>query len=369
MKIAYIVPSLASTAPIFIAKRLSDYFISKGNEVEVFYFDAKYGTNFKCKTTQIKINEPINFDSFDIIHSHMMRPDKYIASYSSKMKKAKTISTIHCNLDDLRFSFGKLISFIYVKKWINWLKIFDCTVQINDYLLNLYKIKLPNSCLIYNGISISSEQDDYSEIEDKIAEFKKQNLSVLCSYSGIVKRKGLKQILELLKTRKDLAYVCIGEGSQKQELIRFASKNKIADRVYFSTFRKNPYYVMKFADVFMIPSYSEGFSLALLEAGNIGSSVVCSDIQAFNLPFSKNDVSFFQLENIKSLSDAVDEALKYKEQKKSSLINKINERFSEQKMFEEYEKEYIKLIGKNNVNNKLVRSGVGGGLYNHNHNI
>lgn len=347
MKIAYILPSLAATAPIFIAKRLTDYFISKGNEVVVFYFDTKKGTDFKCRTTQIKMNEPINFDSFDIVHSHMMRSDKYVAKYSNLIHNAKTVSTIHCNIkDDLFWAYGTFVAFLYEKLWLKWLSKFNATVQINDYLLNLYKIKLPNSCLIYNGISISSEQDDYSEIENKIAEFKKRNLSVLCSYSGIVKRKGLMQILELLKTRKDLAYICIGEGSQKQELIRFASKNKIADRVYFSTFRKNPYYVMKFADVFMIPSYSEGFSLALLEAGNIGSSVVCSDIQAFNLPFSKDDVSFFQLENIKSLSDAVDEALKYKEQKKSSLINKINECFSEQKMFEEYEKEYIKLIEK-----------------------
>lgn len=344
MKIAYIVPSLAATAPVFIAKRLSDYFLSKGNEVEVFYFDAKYGTDFKCKTSQIKMNEPIDFDSFDIIHSHMMRPDKYIAQFSNQIKKAKTVSTIHCNLDDLRFSFGKVISFIYVKKWISWLSHFDCTVQINDYLLDLYKEKLPNSCLIYNGISISSEQDDYSEILSKITEFRKKKLSVLCSYSGIVQRKGLKQILELLKIRNDLAYICIGEGSQKKELIKFASKNGIADRVYFSPFKKNPYHVMKYADAFMIPSYSEGFSLALLEAGSIGSSVVCSDIPAFNLPFSKDEVSFFELGNIKSLSTAVDEALKYKEQKKSALVNKIAERFSEQKMFEGYEKEYNILV-------------------------
>lgn len=351
MKIAYIVPSLAATAPIFIAKRLSDYFLSKGNEVQVFYFDAKYGTDFKCKTSQIKMNESIDFDSFDIIHSHMMRPDKYIAQFSNQIKKAKTVSTIHCNLDDLQFSFGKVISFIYVKKWISWLRHFDCTVQINDYLLDLYKEKLPNGCLIYNGISISSEKDDYSEILSKITEFRKKKLSVLCSYSGIVQRKGLKQILELLKIRNDLAYICIGEGSQKKELIKFASKNGIADRVYFSTFKKNPYHVMKYADAFMIPSYSEGFSLALLEAGSIGSSVVCSDIPAFNLPFSKDEVSFFELGNIKSLSTAVDEALKYKEQKKSALVNKIAERFSEQKMFEGYEKEYIKLNeSKNAVN-------------------
>lgn len=344
MKIAYILPSLAAKAPIFIAKRLSDYFISKGNEVEVFFFDEIFGTEFSCKTTRIKFSEPIDFDSFDIIHSHMMRPDFYVAKYSDKIKKAKTVSTVHCNIkDDLRYSYGNIISFVYTRKWISALQKFSCPVQINDYLLALYKKKLPKSQLIYNGISISDEKDDYSEILGKISDFKQKNLNVLCSYSGIVQRKGLLQILELLKIRSDLAYICIGEGEQKSRLIKFAADNNIAERCCFSPFKKNPYNVMKYADIFMIPSYSEGFSLALLESGTIGSSVVCSDIPAFNLPFSENEVSFFKLNDIKSLEIAVDEALKFKEEKKVVLKKRIRETYSEEMMFQKYEKLYNKL--------------------------
>lgn len=344
MKIAYIIPSLAAKAPVFIAKRLSDYFILKGNEVEVFYFDEIFGTEFNCKTTHIKISEPIDFDSFDIIHSHMMRPDFYVAKFSSEIKKAKTVSTVHCNIkDDLRYSYGKLVSFVYTRKWLSALQKFDCPVQINDYLLALYKQKLPKTQLIYNGISISAEKDDYSEILSKIRDFRQKNLKVFCSYSGIVQRKGLMQILKLLKIRSDFAYVCIGEGEQKSRLIKFAADNNIAERCYFSSFRKNPYNVMRYADVFMIPSYSEGFSLAMLEAGTIGSSVVCSDIPAFNLPFSRNEVSFFKLNDIKSLQNAVAEALKLKEEKKKLLQEKIKTCFSEDIMFQKYEKLYKNL--------------------------
>ena len=93
----------------------------------------------------------------------------------------------------------------------------------------------------------------------------------------------------------------------------------------------------------MVPSYSEGFSLAMLEAGTIGSSVVCSDIPAFNLPFSRNEVSFFKLNDIKSLQNAVDEALKLKEEKKKLLQEKIKTCFSEDIMFQKYEKLYKNL--------------------------
>ena len=100
---------------------------------------------------------------------------------------------------------------------------------------------------------------------------------------------------------------------------------------------------MENADVFVIPSYSEGFSLAMLEAGTIGSSIVCSDIPAFNLPFSRNEVSFFKLNNIKSLEIAVDEALKLKEEKTKLLQKKIKTCFSEDVMFLQYENLYKKL--------------------------
>ena len=344
MRIAYILPSLDTKAPIFLAKRLSDYFLQHGNEVKVFYFDNLIGTKFNCPTVQIKENEKIDFDSFDIIHSHMFRPDKYLAKFSKSIHNAKIVSTIHCNIaEDLEYSYGKLVSFFFMKKWLRYLTRFNATVQINDYLLDLYSPKLQHNKLIYNGISISDEKDDYSEIINHISEFKKHSLSVLCSYSGIIERKGLLQILQLLTSRKDLAYICIGEGKQKQELIDFAIKNKIADRVFFSPFKKNPYHVMTYADVFMIPSYSEGFSLALLEAGTIGSSVVCSNIPAFSKPFI-NDVSFFELNDIKSLSSAVDEALKNKTDNTIKLQEHIKKDFSEEKMFSEYEKLYKHLI-------------------------
>ena len=344
MKIAYILPSLDSKAPVFLAKRLCDFFLQQGHDVKVFYFDEIKNLEFACETQKIIMENPIDFDYFDIIHSHMFRPDKYVAKYAKQIHHAKTVSTVHCNIyDDLKYSYGNFISFIFSKVWLHYLKRINVTVQINDYLMKLYEKSLRRSTLIYNGIAISEEQDDYSEIIRQISAFHTKNLSVLCSYSGIVKRKGLLQVLELLRIRKDLAYICIGNGEQKEALIDFAAKNGISDRVFFSPFKKNPYHVMKYADVFVIPSYSEGFSLALLEAGTVGAPVVCSDIPAFSMPFCNNEVSFFSLDNIDSFSRAVDDAQCNKEQKIKSLQAHIKKDFSEEKMFSEYEKLYQKL--------------------------
>lgn len=345
MRIAYILPSLAAKAPIFLAKFLSDFFIQKGNYVEVFYFDEINQVSFNCRTSRISISEPIMFDDFQIIHTHMMRPDKYVFKYSNYIKKAKLVSTIHCNIfDDLRWSYGRFVSFIYSRKWLNYLSCFDSTVQINDYLMDLYKEKLNNNVLIYNGISLQSVKDDYSEIISNVNKFKEQNLTVLCSYSGLVKRKGLIQVLKLLKKRSDLAYVCIGDGKEKKSLMKYVEKNNLGNRVVFSSFKRNPYLVLPNIDIFVMPSYSEGFSLALLEAGLVGCSAVCSNIPAVTMPFSDSEITFFELNNITSFSDAITVALTEKEKKKKKLKKEIEENYSISLMCEQYEKLYQSLI-------------------------
>ena len=91
MKIAYILPSLAAKAPIFIAKRLIDYFISKGNEVEDFFVDEIFGTEFSCKRTRIKFSELIDFASFALLPSNMMCADFYVEKYYDKIKMVKKV--------------------------------------------------------------------------------------------------------------------------------------------------------------------------------------------------------------------------------------------------------------------------------------
>ena len=167
---------------------------------------------------------------------------------------------------------------------------------------------------------------------------------MLCSYSVIRKRKGLFQILKLLKRRTDLAYICIGDGEQKKKLIKYAKRNDINNRIFFSPFKKNPYHIIKYVDVFVFPSYSEGFGLALIEAGLIGTSAVCSIIPSTTRICNDSEVSFFTLDDIDSLSIAVDEAINLKIEKIEKFKKHIENDFTEYKMFQAYQKLYKKLL-------------------------
>ena len=58
-----------------------------------------------------------------------------------------------------------------------------------------------------------------------------------------------------------------------------------------------------------MPSRSEGFGLALIEAVQQKIPVICSDIDVFKELFTDDEVTFFKLEDHGSLSEAVKTAI------------------------------------------------------------
>lgn len=343
MRILFIVTSLDDKAPANVAKALALYQIEKGNEVVFGYFDEIIKIDIPCKKIKLSMNEPIDFDNYDIIHSHMYRPDKYVAKYSSLINRAKTISTMHCHLyEDLKYSYGRFVATIFTPIWISCLKKFDCVVEISNHICDLYSRFFICNKKIYNGVKLQLKQeaDCFNEIKKVIVEYKEKGYIVVLSYSGIIKRKGLEQVIRLAEKDSQIAYVCIGEGNYKKALLQMVNSKDLGNRVSFFGFIKAPYYLLEYADVFIIPSYSEGFSLALLEAGMMKSSVVCSNIKSFIMHYNQEEVSFFELRDTLSLSAAVHEAYENKELKGKRLFDKINLQYTQRKMCEQYDELY-----------------------------
>lgn len=348
MKILYILPSLDSTAPIFVARDLANYFFDQGHEVKVYYFDDIVNVTISCECKNIGFNDIINFDDFDIIHSHMFRPDMYIYKNRKHINRAKTISTIHCDIrKDLRFSYGFLISDVFTPIWTRYLRCFDNTVCINTYLYNIYKSTINNCELIFNGINIEPDNEDYdcAEIIEKLNEYRNKGYIVIASYSSIIARKGLEQIIEVVRKNDKYAYVCIGDGDDKKRLEKKAKEYRLEDRISFYKKIDKPYRVLKSVDVFAIPSLSEGFSLALLEAGLMCKSIICSDIPSFTESFTEEEVTFFPINKIDVLEKKIEVAFLSRKEKGEAINRLINLKYSRTKMLNSYRELYLKLYG------------------------
>ena len=345
MKILYIVPSLDNKAPICLTKELADYFYDIGNDVSVAYFDDIVKVHFKCKTIRITMKTVLDFDNYEIIHTHLRRPDLYMAKNHSSLHHACWISTIHCDIiKDLGYTYGSFAANLFGKYWISKLKKAAVTVQVSPYMMQLYEKIFEHNILVCNGVRITKKNNEkYDSIIKVIQSFKQKNYKVLVSYSGIIKRKGIEQVIESLTIGPDYVYVCIGDGEMKKPLKKMADKLKVTQRIFFFDFIQFPYNILKEADVFIISSYSESFCLALYEAILMRCPVVCSRIPAFVNVFDDSEVSYFELNNSKSIIKACERAINNNMQIEAAYEKVIN-KFSVDNMLCMYKKLYGDLV-------------------------
>jgi glycosyltransferase involved in cell wall biosynthesis len=354
MKIAYILPSLINKGPIIVAHTIVQNIIDKVEDIHVYYFDDDLVLKFPCPTFKLDMNTAINFDDYDVIHTHGLRPDRYINKWRKSIKTAKIVTTIHADIaQDFRYGYNKLVSIIFTPLWLGLMTKHDAVVVISDKLKSLYSRKFKNLYRIYNGVDIElNELEVELRYVDKIQKFRHRNLKIIGSYAALNKRKGIDQIVNLLSVRKDLAMVFIGEGKEVEVLKNLSKTIGVDDRVLFLPYLTKPYNYVHLFDVYVMPSRSEGFGLALVEAALTKTPVVCSNIDVFKEIFNDSQVTFFNLEDTNSLNLAISEAIVSKDEKRMEAYERVIESFSGKKMGENYLDFYIKLVKGINFRNK-----------------
>ena len=334
MRIAYIVPSLDNKGPIIVVNNLVRFLKDKVDQIDVYYLDSIEGDtlDFDCPTYKIKMNEKIAFDQYDIIHSHCLRPDIYINKWQKYICKSRTVSTLHQDtFKSLTYQYNKLLAFVVTKYWLHIQKKFTGITAISQQLKDQYDSSLNNKVrLIYNGCFVLDK--DRVELDNlilsKLDQVKSNGYKILLSYAYITKRKGLKQVIDILPLLTDFVLFLIGDGSEIIHLKDQVKNLGLEERVYFFPAQRAPYLYLQNVDIFIIPSYSEGFGLAMVEAALQKKSIVCSNIPSFNEIFTKNEATFFELDNLESLKEAIKIAYENKDLKSKNAFFKAKYKFT-----------------------------------------
>jgi glycosyltransferase involved in cell wall biosynthesis len=129
-------------------------------------------------------------------------------------------------------------------------------------------------------------------------EFEKENSKEMCRtnlniplnkkiilFVGVLSHiKGLSTLLKALRIIKDrypdVCLVVVGDGNYKKNLISLTGKLGLEQNIIFPGYVfKNIEYYYNSADLFALPSFSEGYPLVLLEASAAGLPLVVSDLE------------------------------------------------------------------------------------------
>jgi glycosyltransferase involved in cell wall biosynthesis len=346
MRIAFILPSLACTGPIIVARNLIQQLKKRAELIDVYYFHDKKELEFDCDTYRIDPRTEIPFDCYDIIHAHMLMPNRYLWLHRRKIN-AKIITTLHQFISySLRTDFNFLASLIYTPFWYKYLKSADHIVYISESLKagSYMHLRACNSSCIYNGIDISNADEMIAPGDLEQIKRLKQKYKLIGNFSNFTYRKGIDQMINCLSKNTELALLLIGNGKVLNDLKKQAEKLNVADRCLFLGFRPIvlPYY--KLLDGYVMPSRSEAFGLSLVEAAAFNVPIVCSDLPTFRELFDESEVCFFKAENINSLNNAINIALQPNTAKSANAFERYKNNYTTELMSEGYWKLYEKLI-------------------------
>ncbi|GAB3200539.1 glycosyltransferase involved in cell wall biosynthesis [Pontibacter aydingkolensis] len=346
MKIAYILPSLANKGPILVAKDLVTFLKDKA-DITVFYFDSIEEVDFECPTIKISLFNSVNFSEFDIVHSHMLRPDAFLYLNRKKIT-GKCVSTLHSYVEmDLKNTHNSIVSYLFTKIWSHLLskhdKLVALSLHMQEYYRNLYSNK--KLTYIYNGRELDTKA--ISTIPDE--DLKRINLfkgdSMLLGVSALLtERKGIDQSIRLLARMPNLKLLIVGDGPAKRQLLKLAHELKVTTRCLFLGYRKEGHRYYSLFDIYTMTSRSEGFPLALIEAAAYGIPTLASDLPVFQETFSTSEVSFYKLDDIDSMQKAIEYLITNRKSFSENILCKYKLNYTAQEMASNYYNLYKQLV-------------------------
>jgi len=197
-------------------------------------------------------------------------------AFSLSIKPNIVISERTYSSISLKYTKLKMIKLIFMKKVYPWAdRIVTVSSGINKDLTKSFNISSEKIKLISNGVDLA-EIEKFS-MEPVTNKFFNDKIPVIISCGRLVRSKNYPILLSALYKvlrKHDAKLLILGEGIEKDNLIKLSNRLGLANRVFFLGFRKNPFKYIAKADVFVLSSIYEGYPNVLIEAMACGTAVI-----------------------------------------------------------------------------------------------
>ncbi len=293
--------------------------------------------------------------TFDIFHCHQGLGFSSIAVGVAKIFKKPVIVKISNSGERFDLHILKktyLIGFILVKILKSANKIIYLNEEMKKELLK-EKIKQNKLIKIPNGVD--TEKFKFVPYEEK-TKYKenmgiKQKLPIIIYIGTLQKKKNpyiLIEIAEKLRNKnRKFVLIIVGDGPERVKMEGFVKNKNLKDSVLFYGEQKEIEKFLFISDIFILPSFVEGLSNSLLEAGSCGLPCVVSDIPG-NREVIENVINGFLISptNVDGFVKAIEKLLTNKElliKMGRKNREKIESEFSIDKVCSQYINLYLKL--------------------------
>ncbi|WP_282138345.1 glycosyltransferase family 4 protein [Rossellomorea aquimaris] len=265
-----------------------------------------------------KVIHFIRKNSIDIIHTHGARANCYGAMIRSFVD-VKWMVTVHSDPRDDFMGRG-LSGKLYTSLNLRALKRADHHLAISDRFKQILLGRgIPDEKIttILNGIDFDKEL---------AAPFTREELGVkegdftIIMVARLEAVKGHKVALKAVRNlignhHTDIKILLIGDGSEKEALIKYSEEHGISGHVEFMGHRNDVERIYPIADIAILTSYSESFPLVLLEAARAGVPVVTTDVGGVDQLIPDDSYGWIiPVEDSEQLTESLESAMRKKEE-------------------------------------------------------
>lgn len=307
----------------YLYKYLSDEFIFDYFSMGIFTQDAVLDeivkTGGKCYSANLRNNKlvghvklPFVFykclkqNNYNTVHIHSEVAYKhFLYAIAAKFAGVRQI-IIHSHsssIDGDNKGF-KYFCHIILRTFVNRLgtDFLACSEPAAEWMFNKKTLNSNNFRYLHNGIAPSAYKFSKEKRNDKRRELGITTNIVLGHVGALKKVKNQERILDIIKDINDSNYklILIGDGEDKEKLVKKAKKLGIESQVLFLGSRTDVADLLQAIDVIVFPSFFEGIPMALIEAQATGIPVVASDTINKAIKINSN-IRFVSLEEDNSI--------------------------------------------------------------------
>lgn len=265
------------------APQESKYIDKINNQGKVIFIPPNEDRNpiIKEYNKDFKIYQSIKENNYDIVHIHADNAyEAFKSAFIAKVGQTASVYIHAHSVGDSNYSkFKKTIikiSRIFLPLVSD--KSLACTKEAGEYMFG--KNKKFN--IIKDGIVIDKFLFNSHIRKEFRKNFNVENKFVIGTVARLSKEKNLDFLISvfnnLCKDYKNLnmELFIVGEGKERRKLITEIKKLKIENKVHLLGNRDDVAYLLQMFDLFVLPSFHEGFGMSALEAQASGLPTVVS---------------------------------------------------------------------------------------------
>jgi glycosyltransferase involved in cell wall biosynthesis len=267
---------------------------------------------------------------YDIVHTHATKPG-ILGSIAAQIAGVPII--IHgLDVNALEVSDSKFINIvkIFLEKMIS--KFIDAYISVSEIVSQKYLKygigKKAKYFTVRSGIELNKflHAREDMDIRQKWQEFGIDGEDFIIGNVGrLAESKGhqflfqaIKKILEIRKNQP-IKLLVIGEGKEKEKLIKYAKELNLEKNVIFTGYRKDVEKLMALMDIFVLTSLREGLPRVLVQAAAVGMPLVAFNIDGIPEIIKDNYNGF--LVNPRDIEQLTNRIIKYMDNEELVLFH------------------------------------------------